>query len=202
MPRKSRKKERVWFNPERFIPVFSLGLVIITFFIGISFFYYYSTPATPFTNVTISENITENVTENITSYLRVRNFEEAKKFFIYSEKMKREWNESNCSAPLAEDSIILVMHIVKLDGNYSISCERGEAYYRFGEARPLFDECDQYVANIVDTAARQKESFDFPLEEPITPNVTNYYALYLICDWERGWAAYAIVDAETAKVYW
>lgn len=198
MPRKARVERRTFFDSERFIQVFSIGIIIITFLICIGFFFYYSKPIQKINvTVTLQKNISENV-----SALRVRDFEEAKKFFVYSEKMKREWNESNCTAELSEDSIILVIHIIKNDSNYSISCERGEAYYRFGEAIPLFDECNEYVANIIDTAARQKESYDFPLEEPITPEVKNYYAIYMICDWENGWTAYAIVDAQTAKVYW
>lgn len=134
--------------------------------------------------------------------LRVRSFEDAEKFFLYSERMKRLWNESNCTSPFTSDSIILTIHIKK--GNYtlSIACKRGNAYYKFGENIPLFDECNQEVASIIDNAIRVPQHYDFPLDEPVPPIVNDYYALYLLCNWEAGVDAFAVVDSATGKVYW
>lgn len=134
--------------------------------------------------------------------VRVRNFEEAEKFFLYSEKMRRLWNESNCTSPLHMDSIILTIHIRRENDTFSIACKRGNAYYRFGEYVPLFDECDQEVARVIDNAIRIPEHHDFPLEEPVPPTVNEYYALYLLCDWEAGIDAFAVIDSATGKVYW
>jgi len=106
--------------------------------------------------------------------------------------INQKWAEFRC--PISkEQSLVNLVHIKKNGDNYEIECWFGPSYNLLNYT-PRSDSmaavyggwvkekrCDQEVARVIDKAVREVYKCNFPIYTPLTAEVNDYYAFFVVC---------------------
>ncbi len=99
------------------------------------------------------------------------------------------WASGQCTIP-EQDSLISLIHIKKVNGNYNFDCEFGKLYPGASNFQTINNDsvwlgvakdCSLSTIKTIDSAVRSSFSCVWPMYIPIPVNLTDYYAFTVGC---------------------